>query len=71
MLLFRDEEHVDRWCDDRRVPRGAVVTVEQAWRLAQPWYADRLDYEWTPRPPDGMERLLTAAGLTGEFWRVR
>lgn len=47
------------------------MTVEQAWRLAQPWYADRLDYEWTPRTPDGVERLLTAAGLTGEFWRVR
>jgi hypothetical protein len=45
--------------------------VEQAWRLAQTWYADRLDDEWTPRTPDGMERLLTAAGLTGEFWRVR
>jgi hypothetical protein len=47
-----------------------VVPIEQVWRLAQPWYADRLDHEWTPRTADTMERLLTGAGLTGEFWSV-
>ncbi len=47
------------------------MSLEQAWQLAQPWYADRLDDEWTPRTPEAMERLLTGAGLTGEFWRVR
>jgi len=46
------------------------VPVEQVWRLAGPWYADRLDEEWQPRIPDAMTRLLTDAGLTGEFWSV-
>ena len=51
--------------------KGGVVPLEQVWRLAGPWYADRLDDEWRPRAPEAMERLLTEAGLTGEFWRVR
>lgn len=51
--------------------KGAVVPAEQIWRLAGPWYADRLDENWAPRTPETMERLLTAAGLAGEFWRLK
>ena len=50
--------------------KGAVVPLEQVWRLAGPWYGDRLDEDWQPRTPDAMQRLLSYAGLTGEFWRV-
>ena len=53
------------------MPRGATVPLEQVWRLAGSWYADRLDEQWKPRAPDAIERLLSEAGLTGEFWRVR
>lgn len=52
------------------MPRGATVSLEQIWRLAGPWYADRLDLGWTPRTPYAVQRLLTDAGLIGEFWRV-
>jgi hypothetical protein len=62
---------VDRWCLERQVPRGAVVPLEDVWRLTRPWYADRLGYDWTPRTPDAMEALLTDAGLVGDFWRLR
>jgi hypothetical protein len=51
--------------------KGAVVPLEQVWRLAGPWYADRLDENWSPRKPEAMERILNEAGLTGAFWRVR
>jgi hypothetical protein len=53
------------------VTRGAVVPLEQVWRLAAPWYADRLDYDWMPRTPEAMEGLFIGAGLAGDFWRVR
>ena len=52
------------------MPCGAIVPLEQVWRLTGPWYAGRLDEDWTPRTPDVVERLLTQAGLTGEFWKV-
>jgi len=46
------------------------VSIEQVWRLARPWYADRLDKDWSPRSPAAIEQMLSGAGLTGDFWRV-
>jgi len=71
LLLFRSEEHVDRWCAEHRTPRGAIVALDALWRLTVLWYADRLNEDWAPRTPAAIERLLAGAGLTGEFWRVR
>ena len=62
---------MDRWCAERRIPRGATVPLEPLWQLARPWYSDRLNEDWAPRTPETIERLLAAAGLTGDFWRMR
>jgi hypothetical protein len=69
-MLFRSEEHVARWCAERRIPSGATVPLDQMWRMTRPWYGDRLDEYWQPKTPDVIERLLSEAGLTGEFWRM-
>jgi len=47
------------------------VPLAQLWRLAGPWYADRLDEHWRPRTPETTTQLLSDAGLAGEFWNVR
>ena len=51
--------------------RGAALTVDHTWRLAQRWYAGRLDYGWTPRTPEAIECVFAEVGLSGEFWRVK
>lgn len=71
MLLFRDEEHVDRWCAARDLPRGAVVSPEQAWRLAHGWYRDKVNPAWRRHTLEEAEALFEAVGLTGEFWKLR
>lgn len=71
MLLFRDEEHVDRWCEVRELARGAIVTPEQAWRLAHGWYAKKLDPDWRRHTLEEAEGLLASIGLTGGFWNLR
>ena len=68
MLAFRSETHVDRWCEARGVARGAVFPLEQTWRLARAWYADRLSPEWRPRTPAEAEAVFASVGLTGDFW---
>ena len=71
MLLFRSEEHVDRWCKAWRMERGATLTLAQQWQLAQAWYsADRQDPLWRRKTVDETEAALAAAGLTGSFWNV-
>jgi len=46
MLLFRDEGHVERWCEARELTPGGILTPEQAWRLAHGWYKDKLKPDW-------------------------
>jgi hypothetical protein len=72
MLLFRDEEHVDTWCRQWRVERGAILTLDAAWRLATAWFAaDRGAPEWKRPPIDDVEALFASLGLTAAFWRLR
>src|SRR5438067_496243 len=38
MLLFRSEEHIDRWCEMWGQPRGGTLSLDQGWKLATAWY---------------------------------
>lgn len=71
MLLFRDEEHVDRWCEPRELERGALITSAQAWALAHGWYKDKLKPDWRRHTLEEAETLLGAVGLRGQFWSLR
>lgn len=71
MLLFRSEEHVDRWCARRGVTKGMVLSLHTARRLADAWYRDRLAPDWRRKTPDEAEALFRELGLGGEFWRLR
>lgn len=66
MRLFRDEEHVGRTYNEP----GAVFALAQLWTLAQSWYGDRLDPEWTPHDRERSQADLAAAGLVGPFWQL-
>ena len=70
MSLFRSEEHVRRWLEHSGNPRGAVVPLEQVWRLAKAWYVDPRDPGWHPRTRDESQAAIAAAGLTGPFWEL-
>ena len=70
MLLFRSEEHLQRWLDQRGYQLGAVMSLPQIWGLAQAWYADRLEAGWRRRTPEEAEAVFASLGLTGDFWRL-
>ncbi len=71
MLLFRSEEHVDRWCKRWDLPRGATLSPEQCWRLAHVWYADKLSPDWRRKTVDEAQAALAQIGLPGPFWNLR
>jgi hypothetical protein len=70
MLLFRSEDHADRWCAGRGVQRGAVFTPAQMWTVAQRWHGRRLEPDWRRFTPDEAHAVFEAAGLVGPFWRL-
>lgn len=71
MLLFRAEEHIGRWCSEWRQPRGATMTIDQAWRLANAWFRRKMDPDWRRATLEEAEVLLAELGLMGPFWSLR
>ena len=71
MLLFRAEEHIETWCRQWTQPRGATLTIDQAWQLANAWYANKMETNWRRATMEETEALLTRLGLTGPFWNLR
>ena len=69
MLLFRSEEHVERWSVGARVPRGTVFAPEELWSVSKPWFGRRLERDWRRFTPDEAQAVFDDAGLTGPFWK--
>ncbi|MGH2711322.1 MAG: hypothetical protein ACRDH9_08990 [Actinomycetota bacterium] len=70
MLLFRSEEHLDRWCQEGGRTKAGVLTLEQLWGLASVWYRGRTSPDWRRRTAEEAETVFSSLGLTGEFWRL-
>jgi hypothetical protein len=70
MLLFRSEQHVDRWCTQWSRPRGGILSLAQGWKLARLWYGDRLSPQWKPMNAEQAESVFQNVGLVGEFWKL-
>jgi hypothetical protein len=71
MLLFRSEEHIDRWCEMWGQPRGGTLTTAQGWALAQAWYSpDRREPDWRRKTPEEAQALFTSLGMVGDFWKL-
>jgi hypothetical protein len=70
MSLFRSEEHARRWTDAHSYDIGAIVPVEQVWRLARAWYTDPRRSDWRARTRDQSQAVLASVGLTGAFWEL-
>lgn len=70
MLLFRSEEHIERWRRTWSMPRGATLAPRVAWELAYEWYHDRADPKWRRRTIDEAHALFAQLGLNGDFWKL-
>ena len=68
MLLFRSEEHLERWRSERGLDLGATMATAQQWQLARAWYSNRLDPQWRRRTPEEAQAVFASVGLTGDFW---
>ncbi|MBT2208056.1 alkylmercury lyase family protein [Actinomadura sp. NEAU-AAG7] len=67
---FCDRGHAERWTADNAPGGGYIAEAATVWRLAGPWYGDRLDSEFQPHSREHNQRLLDECGLTGPFWRL-
>jgi hypothetical protein len=72
MLIFRSEGHLEKWLKDWHMPRGAILSLEQCWQLAQAFYEpDRRAPQWRRKTVEEIEELFAEMGFTSSFWRLR
>ena len=71
MLLFRDGEHIGRWCAQWNQPEGAALSIHQAWHLARAWYGTKMSADWRRLTLEETEALIRGLGLTEPFWDLR
>jgi hypothetical protein len=69
-LLFRSEEQVRRWCNQRGYELGYLGPLQQVWELARTWYGDRLRPDFRHRTPTEAEALFHELELRGPFWQL-
>ncbi len=69
-MLFRSEDHVDRWWKQWKQSRGEVISLEQQWRLARVWYEDRLDFDWRRKTAEEVKSLWAELGFLSPFWSL-
>jgi hypothetical protein len=68
MLLFRSEDHVNRWLAGRGP--GATLPITKLAELAAAWWDDRLAPDWRPHTREQNQAILDRLGLGGPFWRL-
>lgn len=68
MLVFRSEDHLERWLAGRAP--GATLTLERLSALANAWWRDRLRPDWRPHSREQNQAILESIGLTGDFWQL-
>ena len=68
MLVFRSEDHLERWLAGRAP--GATLSLEQLSALANAWWRDRLAPDYRPHTREQNQAILDGLGLIGDFWRL-
>jgi hypothetical protein len=68
MLVFRSEDHLARWLQERAP--GATLTLDELSALANAWWHDRLAPDWRPHTREQNQAILEGLGLAGDFWQL-
>ena len=66
--LFCSDECVAQWLGVSGNARGYVMDLATLWRLAQGWYAGRLERGYARREPTAAAAYFASVGLSGPFW---
>ena len=70
MLLFRDEDQVDDWCERRAIQRGDIQPAGTVLAFAAEWYGRHLDRDWRKWTAEEAAAIFARHGLSGEIWEL-
>jgi len=71
MLFFQSEENLAQWLESKKVARGAILSIDQVWKLSQRWYHTRLSLDYHGRSMEQAQEIFEELGLTSKFWKIQ
>lgn len=70
MLVFENEEQVNRWARKHNIPKGDVQPIEKIWSFSKKWYGNHLNPEWTKWTVNEAKRLFKEFELEDKIWNL-
>jgi len=70
ILFFPSEAHIDSWCSRHGHPRGSVLPIAVAVRLAMLWFGDYASSDWVRKTAERANEIFAALGLDQSFWKL-
>lgn len=68
--MFCNTDHAKRWTLDHAPDSGYIADAVTVWRLAGPWYGDRVHPDFQPHTREHNQQLLEDVGLIGPCWNL-
>jgi hypothetical protein len=70
ILFFSSPTHIDSWCARHGHPRGSVLPIDVAIRLADLWFGDYASPDWVRKTAERANQIFAALGLDKSFWKL-
>jgi hypothetical protein len=70
IVFFTSEAHLDSWCLRHGHPRGSVLPINVAMRLAELWFGDYASPDWVRKTPARATEIFDELDLDRSFWKL-
>lgn len=70
MLVFENEEQVDKWTKKHNIPKGDIQAIETIWNFSKKWYGNHLNPDWKKWTVDEAKQLFKEFSLENETWNL-
>ena len=70
MLLFENEQHINRWCQEHRIQRGDIQSVEKIWEFSKVWYGNHLNPGWKKWTTVQAQEMFNRFDFTHDIWKL-
>ncbi|KAK7543952.1 hypothetical protein IWX91DRAFT_381142 [Phyllosticta citricarpa] len=68
--MYRNREHTEQWTREHAPGAGHIAPATAVWKLAGPWYGDRIHPDFQPHTREHNQKLLNDVGFSGLFWKL-
>ncbi|WP_422861105.1 alkylmercury lyase family protein [Flagellimonas sp. W118] len=70
MLIFENEEQIDKWTKRHNIPKGDIQPIEKIWNFSKKWYGNHLNPKWTKWTIEEAKEMFREFELNGKTWSL-